>query len=77
MFQTIGHTRGLPCPRCKKDTFCDDCAMCEVCHFALPDVAEIPYPEWPLPMPMCDECGGTPVHARTCSTTQRSAIGPQ
>ena len=73
----VRHRRNLPCPRCKKDAFCDDCAFCEACSFASPAVTEPPYPEWPLPMPTCEECGGTPVHTRTCSTTQRAALGPQ
>lgn len=74
-YKVIGHNRNLRCPRCKKDRFCEDCAICEACHFACPAVVEPPFPAGQLPK--CSECDSTPVHTRLCSTTKRSAIGLQ
>ncbi len=69
--KVIGHARGQACPSCKRSAFCDDCGCCEECGFACPAVIEPPYPPWPEPMPTCAECGGTPLHERTCSATIR------
>jgi len=72
-YRVIGHRQNETCPACSRAFFCDDCGICSECDFAAPAFLELPYPEWPLPMPACSECHGTPSHTRDCSVTKRAA----
>lgn len=72
VMRVLGHSRGHQCPRCRQNTYCDDCGICESCHFAAPNV-DLPHPPAPEPKLRCKECDETPVHARSCSATLRAA----
>ena len=70
---TLGHRKDLLCPRCGLKSFCDDCGLCELCSFKLPDV-DLPHPPAPAPRLRCDECGSNRSHSRGCSVTRHAAI---
>jgi hypothetical protein len=72
-YRVVGHRQDETCPACARVFFCDDCGICSECNFALPSFLEPPYPAWPLPMPSCSECKGTPSHTRDCPVTKRAA----
>lgn len=71
-YRVIGHSRGNPCPRCRKLAYCDDCAFCESCEFSAPTGYEQPRdPKEPLRT--CAKCGGAYHHDRTCPMALRAA----
>lgn len=82
-WKVVGHHKNQPCPLCKRDSFCDDCGLCEnkPCGYAPPSVAcseckqEVEHdPQCPKSGQdiICAECGDGCLHERTCSVTLAS-----
>ena len=60
------HNQNARCPRCKADSYCEDCAMCKRCAFEAPLVRQPCDPSQPK---RCPNCNQTAVHARLCPVT--------
>ncbi len=58
------HVRSLSCPRCRRLTYCVDCAKCIACRFMAPAILQSGY---------CSECTSVGAHDRWCPVTLRAA----